>query len=97
MGPCVLVKPFNTRGNTKDSNSIILSEISQLAQLDKHQSAEQEAACSNLSQTNGWVSKWLRGKGCLCYKDICKQLDFLVFLDEDDKLYAPSRNPCVQL
>ena len=52
MGLCVLVKPFNTRDYTKDCKSIILSEISQLAQLDKHQSAEREAACSNLTQTN---------------------------------------------
>lgn len=54
MGPCVLVKPFNTTDNTKDCKSIILSEISKLAQLDKHQSAEREAACSNLSQTNAF-------------------------------------------
>lgn len=52
MGLCVPVKPFNTRGNVKDCNSIILSEISDLAQLEKHHSAKREAACSNPSQTN---------------------------------------------
>ena len=38
----------------------------------------------NLAGPKVRVFKYLRRKSCLC-KDIYKQLDFLVFLDKDDK------------
>ena len=56
-----------------------------LAQLGEQRSAEREVAGSNPGWTRIRVFKSLRRKCCIC-NDICKRLDFLVFLDKDEKL-----------
>ena len=57
--------------------------VAWLAQLGECWSAEQEVAGLNPGQTNTQGLK-ITEKFCLC-NDICKRLDFLVFLDKDEK------------
>ena len=58
--------------------------VAWLAQLGECWSAEQEVAGLNPGQTNTQGLK-ITEKFCLC-NDICKRLDFLVFLNKDEKL-----------
>ena len=62
-----------------------LNAAARLAQLGERRSAEQEVVGSSSGRTNtqGLEIK-LRRKCCLC-DDVCKWLDFLVFLDKDEK------------
>ena len=63
----------------------------------KHPLAKQEVTGSNPGQPN---TKGLKNifkseqKVLSLYLDICKQLNFQVFLDKDDKPLAPSHNLC---
>ena len=56
-----------------------------LAQLGERRSAEREVTGSNPGQTNTQGLQITEKKVLHC-NGICKQLDFLVFLDKDEKL-----------
>ena len=55
-----------------------------LVQLGEHPINVREVAGSISAGPTRRVFELLRRKCCLC-NDICKRLDFLVFLDKDDK------------